>query len=629
MLISSAGCKTEKSSSNELVIGVEGISRAYDPFYIESEADSKITSQIFQTVQRKNSNNKLVDWCGGISYELIGESQVLYTVTLKENMFFSNGKNVTVDDLIFFFHYISDASYDGYYKDWYLNDIVGLKEYRYDDVNYLSEINNIESSVKSDYTLATISDDDFIDYLVETDVGGKYVDGVEITEEFLEYIDKYGFTEAYNDLGENPTNDEIVELIAAVENEHNRSSYDPESWYRNKLYGDYVSKNYGDGIDIPSITGIKKINDYSCTILFNSRNINAVSQINMPLVCRDNYIVDYVKGNTKEIKEKNIKPSGSGPYMFSKNKDDAFILTLNEYYYETKPEFSVLKFVNFEKNGKSPAESIRKKEVDIITVPATANNLDKLDSNKYHTVFFNNSYYTSMFINPLTLDITERKALAGLCDFNNYVRAEYANNYTRLTSPISIRFNEYPDKVTEPYYGESSFTAYSKLTDSMITSLSAYYCGNKDDFEYGILEEYKKILADKNISLNIVLASEEELRNAVISGEADLWIENVPDGATCDKFEYYNSQGTKNLTGFSNLEIDMLTQNLRSAVGFSDKSKMVSQISELVMAQAIEMPLCQLQTVTVYRLDKISETSFDFDFAFDDFIYTVPVLNKK
>lgn len=629
MLISSAGCKTAKSSSDELVIGVEGIGRAYDPFYIETEADLKISSQIFQSVQRKNSNNNLVDWCGGISYELIGESQVLYTVTLKENMFFSNGKNVTVDDLIFFFHYIADASYDGYYKDWYLNDIVGVKEYRYDDTDYQAEISDIESSVKSDYTLATISDDDFIDYLVQTNIGGKYSGGIEINDNFLKYIEKYGFTEAYNDLGENPTNEELLELIAYIENDHNRSSYDPENWYRNKLYSDYVSKNYGDGIDIPSISGINKINDYSCTVLFNSRNINAVSQINMPLVCRDDYIVDYVKGNTKEIKEKNVKPSGSGPYKFSKNDGDALVLVLNEKYYEATPDFSVLRFVDFEKSGKSPVESIRKKEVDIITVPATTENVEELDSKKYHSVYFNNSYYTTMFINPRTLDITERKALAGLCDFNNFIRSVYANNYTRLTSPISIRYKEYPNKVTEPYYGESSFTAYSKLTDSMITSLTAYYCGNKDDFEYGILEEYKKILADKDITLEIIIATEEELKNAVISGEADLWIENIPDGATCDKFDYYNSLGVKNLTGLNSLETDMLTQNLRSAVGFSDKTKMVSQISEFVMAQAVEMPLYQLQSVTVYRLDKISVNSFDFDFAFDDFVYTIPVLKKK
>ena len=41
-------------------------------------------------------------------------------------MFYSDGTHVTVDDLIFFYHFIADASYNGAYSDWYLNNIEGL-----------------------------------------------------------------------------------------------------------------------------------------------------------------------------------------------------------------------------------------------------------------------------------------------------------------------------------------------------------------------------------------------------------------------------------------------------------------------------------------------------------------------
>ena len=117
------------SDESELVIGVEGITAELNPLYASNDSDRAISAQIFATVQRLNSRNALVNYGGGISYELVGENQVKYTVTLRDDMFFSDGTNVTIDDLIFFYHLISDATYDGVYSDWHLNDIVGLNEY--------------------------------------------------------------------------------------------------------------------------------------------------------------------------------------------------------------------------------------------------------------------------------------------------------------------------------------------------------------------------------------------------------------------------------------------------------------------------------------------------------------------
>lgn len=628
-----SGCKSEKSKKGELVIGVEDINRAYDPFYIVSEADLKISSQIFQTVQRKDTSNNFINYCGGISYEYVGENQVLYTVTLKEDMFFSNGKNVTVDDLIFFYHYIADASYDGYYSDWHLNDIDGLSAYYYDDEYYLSELEKINADIAAKYTQAVIGDEDFIAYLVATEIEGRFDGNLESTSPdgstWADYLEKYGFAETLADLGDNPSKEALTAVAAKAETANNKSAYDPESWYREKLYNDYITENYEDGINVPSISGIRKINDYSCTILFNSRNINALSEINVPLVSRDDYIVDYVKGNTAEIKEKKIKPCGSGPYTYSKLEDGTVTLLLNQEYYEDEPDFTVLKFVDLAKKDKSAVECLKDGEVDIITVPASDENISGIDSKDYHAVYYDNSYYISVFFNPDKLDLAARQGLAGLCNPGEFIRKEFGKNYTRLTSPVSISFAEYPSEVTEPYYNESSFEAYMRLSETVVVSLTAYYCGSENDFEYGILNEYKNILADNGVNLNIVITDEAGYNEAIATDKADVWIERVYDGATCDKFDYYNSQGEMNKTGLSVLELDMLTANLRSAVGFSNKSVLVSQISELVMAQAVEMPVCQLQTVTIYSLDKISDDSFGINFIFDDFVYAIPELKKK
>lgn len=175
-VVLTSGCRAVKSiKTKQLKVGVEGIEGVFNPFYAESEADKQINSQIFLPIQRRTGDNRLVNLCGGISYEYSGTTGVKYTVTIRDDMFFSDGKPVTIDDVIFFYYFIADATYDGVYSDWYLNDIVGLKEYYFDDKNYQSSIENIEERVAANYTVKTIETADYIEYLVATGIEGRFM----------------------------------------------------------------------------------------------------------------------------------------------------------------------------------------------------------------------------------------------------------------------------------------------------------------------------------------------------------------------------------------------------------------------------------------------------------------------
>ena len=212
----------------------------------------------------------------------------------------------------------------------------------------------------------------------------------------------------------------------------------------------------------------------------------------------------------------------------------------------------------------------------------------------------------------------------GLCSLNDSVENEIGSYFTGLKRPLSVRFEEYPHHITEPYYKESAYTAFTIVnTETLPSELTAYYCG--DELEKIWLEEYKNILSSKGVKLNIVSVSEEELA----SGKADLWIASVADGATSDKYDWFNTNGKLNTVNISNPEIDALTQQIRSALGLSDKTALTEKVLDLVMEQAVECPLYQRQRVTVYNTEKISEESFSSDFDYDGFSYSVAVLKKK
>ncbi len=632
-LILSSCLGSVNSKGNELVIGVENIGYEFNPLYSDNETDKIISSQIFGYVQIQGTDNSLINSCGGISYEYVGDSQVKYTVTLRDDMFFSNGKNVTIDDLIFFYHFIADATYDGVYSDWYLNDIVGLKEYYYDDADYVRSLADIDSEVAEKYSSATISKSDYINYLIATKLEGKFVAGLDSLspngKTWAEYFRSIEYDDELEKIGANPSETELLTVAARAEVENNPQSYDPREFYKVKLIGDYIGSNYSDGDDVGSISGIRKINDYSCTVLFNSRNLNAVSEINAPIISKADYEVEYVKGSASAIKQKITSAVGSGPYKLEKSEEGTVVLSFNEFYHGSKPDFSVLNFSDLALKGIDPVDAVNKGTVDIISVEASDSVISEIDSDNIKTVISNRKSYISVFFNSTSLDLPVRKALSGLCNFNSFLSSEIGRYYTAVYMPLSIRFPEYPSDVISPVYSEKIFDAYKTMYPDGVKAVDAYYCGSENDIEYRILTEYKNILSEKGIAMNVVLCSDDELSSAIVSGKADLWIESVDDAPTCDKYEYYNSSGTMNKTGINNGDINALTVSVRSAIGFSDRKGLTRRLLNSVMEQAVECPVCQLQTVTAYNTDKISPDSIGENFDYDGFTYVLPNLKKK
>ncbi len=615
-------------NKSELKIGVEGIEGVFNPFYSQSEADKEIISQMFRPIQIKSSDNTLVNHSGSISYEYVGDSQVKYTVSINDDMFFSDGSHITIDDVLSFYYFISDATYDGTYKDWYLNDIVGLKEYYFDDKDFTKSISDIESTVAEKYSLTTISVSDYSKYLVETKLEGKY-NGIDSKSPsgavWKDYISNFGYAKEIREVSAKPSDEAWLKLVAQVEAENNPNAYNPEIWYRELLYNNYLKDNYSDGIDVSEITGIKKINDYTCSILFNSRNINAISEINALIIPKSSYSTDYIKGSADKVKETEYFSVGSGPYIIAEKDESEVTMSLNDFYSDD-PGFRTLRFIDLKASGKNPVDSVISGRVDVINTIVNSENINKIKDAPVQYFIGNCNYYISMFFNSRSLDRNARIALMGICNPSNTVDSLVGSYYTRVLSPISIRFNEYPDGVEKPYYDESSFSIYSKLSQTPLNKLTAYYCGTENDPEYSVLNDYKNILLQKGIALEVIVTNEASMNAAILSGNADIWLERIYDGATCDKYNYFNSIGSDNKTGIKNTEIDNLTVNIRAGVGFADKAKMTSQLMNLVMEEAVEWPLYQFQNITVYNTESIDSQSFSEINNADGFTYYIPYL---
>lgn len=617
-----------------LTVGVEGIEGTVNPFYCSNETDSKIISQIFAGVQREGSNGKLVNYCGGITY-VETDTGVKYTVNIKDDLVFSDGTPVTIDDIIFFYHFIADATYDGVYSDWHLNDIRGLDAYYYDDVGYADAIANIEYEVATDYTAANISLDDFVKYLAATNIEGEWQGELSAQSPYgntwAQQIDKAGYSESLDDLGAAPDAAKLTELVATMQAQTNPKRYDPESWWRSKLYSDYIGKNYSDGIDVDSISGIKKINDYACTITYNSKNADAIAQINALIVSKAFYSAEYRKGNAAAVKDITATALGSGPYAVREvDIEEGSVSLIANAYSNDKPGYDMVEFIDLAAKGKNPVDCLRDGTVDMIEIAATQQAMDSLKADDIYTGISDSQKYTSLFFNTNTLGYAQRAEYMNYSDCSQELVNSIGAYYTALYLPINAvlfdgisaneNFNSYPYgssaspattlPQTEPDQdGDSADDTQSPQSSAItqpVNPIDLYCSADCDEAALAAVDAFKKKVEAGGVKVNVYSVPAEQLISAVKSGEADVWLAETDDSISGDKYEQYHSNGSQNLTGVSDRGFDALLVKSHTSLNTKDRREYAPELFARAMQLSFELPLYQRKVITAYRTDVIN-----------------------
>ena len=628
LLLSACQSVRPGSGSSSLKVGVGTITGEFHPFYAESPGDRAVVAQTYRSIQRRGADNRLINDCGGISYEYVGDSKVKYTITIRDDLRFSNGDPVTIQDVIFFYYFISDASYDGVYRDFYRNDIDGLKAYYYNDSGYAAQLAEIADRVSKNYSTQTVEKADLVTYLVATKLGGLF-DGIDAPAPYggtwRDWMEKTGHGQALKAAKDDSA---ILQAVALAEAEAHPKDYDPAEWYRQKLTKEYIQRSYAGGAKVTEISGIRKINDYTCTVLFNSRSINAISQLNALLVSEKFYAVNYVKGEAQAVHDMKSFGVGTGPYFLSEYEGNRVTMNANEYYTDEKPAFSTLQFVDYKGADIDPVSGVASGKLDVVTVEAAADTVDRLANQPVTYSVSHTPSYTALFLNTRTVDTILRRAVCGVCNLTQTLQERYGAYYTTPYRPLSIRFAEYPGDVTEPYYKESAFSAYQMLSKTPVTALKAAYLTDRQE-DAALLEALASILKEKGITLSILALPAAGLQQAAKSGVIDLWVNAVPDGATCDKYEEYHSSGQRNLTGISDASLDAMTVSLHTGVGSGDRSANTAELLEHAAELAFECPLYQTQQITIYNTDTIAAGSLPTDASgYDGFTYLLPMLQR-
>ncbi len=603
------------SINNTLVVATGAMNGVFNSFFASNSYDNQVIDMIQAPVCRLNEKGKLIDWLGHVETEEIvvqdGHTQVKYTITLKENLVFSDGEPITIDDLIFTYHVLADPTYDGG-SIFSTLDIVGMKEYYYDTENYSEIIKAIENR----YSLGKISKQDYISYLVATNIDG-WFDGVlpgNIDKKgttWVDYLEGYGYNTSNA-----KTADEILRLLAQCEYDNFYDEYDPLSYYKEKA----VLGTLEDGIDVATILGIEKVDDLTCTILFDSVNILGEKAVSLQTIMPEHYYgKNWSKGDLSSIKALNGTPLGAGPYKFVSYENNIVTLEANEHYFKGCPRIPNLKIQYV--NEEDKLDFIAVGDVDITNPVSSLENIKRLKKEKnveYNLV--DNSGYGYIGINAERIpDINIRKGLMHLMNKVTAIQSSYGELATVIERPMSTFLEEYPKDVEE-YYGYSTEKAleYFKMAGYEQIDGKLIKDGEQLKVTVGIgeasnhpctaiLTQMTNDMASLGAELIVNDLQFNVLSTMVRAGELDMWVMALGNSTSCDLTQIFGSKGNSNYYCYNSDEIDAIQKEILQTSDFEKRCELVARELDLIMDAAICMPVYQRKNIEAYNIVNINK----------------------
>ncbi len=298
------------------------------------------------------------------------DGSVDYNITMREDLKFSDGEPVTIDDYIFSLYVVSDPTYDGA-TTLYSSPIKGMEEYR-SGMSTLSALIAEKGEDNTDFSLYTEDQQkafwdavnggltDFaqsiVDYCVEAGMaadaddvktaagnwGFDLADGATAKDFAMAIGEAYGWN--FSAMEKETAGTALADLMDA------------------DVYAySTVGVSTGDSADY--IEGIVRTGDYSCTITTSSLDASFIYNLGVEIAPLhyygdaskydyDAHKFGFEKGDLSTVRAKTTEPMGAGPYKFNKVADGTVYMEANENYFKGAPKTKFLNFVETQEADK-------------------------------------------------------------------------------------------------------------------------------------------------------------------------------------------------------------------------------------------------------------------------------------
>lgn len=368
------------NSDTPLVVGYSPFNSKFSPFFAETAYDQDVasmtalallTSDRTGAIVYKGIKGETIPY-NGTDYTYYGpadlevtenaDGTVFYDFTMRDDLVFSDGTPITIDDVIFSMYVLCDPTYDGS-STLYAQPIQGMNEYR--------------SGMSSLFSLMVAAGRDNTDFTLWTEEQqtALWADidqaGAAFAQEIVDYCAASGYIESSEDvaggastwgfdgLAEDATAADFFALMVEAYEGDLTSLSDTET-AGSSLFGlmenyDAFSVGVQTGESAANISGIQKTGDYSMRIVMTKVDATAIYQLAQTIsplhyygdtakYDYDNNSFGFTKGDLSSVKAKTTAPMGAGPYKFVKFENGTVYFEGNDNYFQGAPK---TKYVNF------------------------------------------------------------------------------------------------------------------------------------------------------------------------------------------------------------------------------------------------------------------------------------------
>lgn len=381
---SSSANSSTSTGETPLVVGYSPFSEKFSPFFSDTQFDhdaADMTQVYLLTIDRTgapvyNSIEGETIAYNGTDYTYKGISDIkvtqdeeanetTYNIKIRDDVKFSDGEPMNIDDVIFTMYAMCDTDYDGSYS-IYSVPIKGLENYRANSTA-ASDITDKEVNEvleKMPEALTALIQENIVDPLLESeavwaqDSWEDYAEAYEVgsAEELFALL--YSKDESYSADGK-----DMDTIVADFKAQYGSDYVTLGENYGAELTADAyeIAKTYlidekkaaGEGEEVPNITGIERVNDYEMNLITDGFDATTIYQLQFEVAPLHYYgdaaLYDYennsfgfTRGDLSIIREKTTKPMGAGPYKFIKYENKVIYYEANEDYYLGAPKTKFL-----------------------------------------------------------------------------------------------------------------------------------------------------------------------------------------------------------------------------------------------------------------------------------------------
>ena len=381
-LSEAAEVETERAAvdgETPLVVGYSPFSSKFTPFFAETAYDQD--AQLMTQLPLLNSDRMGAVIYNGIEGETINyngtdytyygpadcevteneDGSVFYDFTLRDDLVFSDGEPITIDDVIFNMYVYCDPTYDGS-STLFSQPIQGLEEYR-SGVETLFNLILEAGEENDDFTYWTSEQQEtfFNEYNALAEA---------IPQEIVDFCKEAGYNEEDDSVAACAANwgfeladdatiaDFWADMVEAYDGDIlELVSTESAGSAIEDLMPDYEEFTTGVEVDdsASSISGIQRIDDYHLRVVATKVDATMIYQLTFPIAPLhyygdvsqydyENNSFGFPKGDLSIIREKTTEPLGAGPYKFVKFENGVINYEANEKYYQGEPK---TKYMNF------------------------------------------------------------------------------------------------------------------------------------------------------------------------------------------------------------------------------------------------------------------------------------------